>query len=590
MRYRYAHTSTEATTGYFTCMPEPALSLADALDYLADHPLDDFMRRDVLRRIAAEADALALVRQKAAGSFALRALLAEAGLFAQLATGHTASISDPVEPDPAFRSTPLIYLRWTALPDRLLQQQWIAFFSANQRAHRIAVPLQDCGLAPLYGISLETASPKGAESPETPDSAGALLPGTSPAFTAPFPVSLASIHAEYAACAHVSPSALPPIADTIALAEERLQDAGILAGQEMRHTASLSPVALLRPWRLSLSVRQGTLDYEIEGQATTYGRGLSVEKARVSCLMEMVERSSAYLSVDENRVTGRKDAAPLRFGSLSELQAQGIKTIDPNDYPLEVPYLDAPLAWMEGYSLTPEGTHEPVLVPAQMAGLFCNLDEITLYDAPGSTGIGAGVTVEWAMRTALLEIIERDAEAVTPYTKTRCFTLITDDSTGPELGALLHAYAARGIQVMFQDMTTELGVPVYKCFVLTRKGVVAAGFGAHLSAAGALVSALTETPYPYPDGGPSGPLLRKLPRYSLADLPDYSLGNVQAEAALLDSLLRRNGRTPVYVPLTRADLEFPVLRCLVPGMELAADRDGFSRIPLRLYKNYLKLA
>ncbi|MDL2266939.1 YcaO-like family protein [Desulfovibrio sp. OttesenSCG-928-G15] len=577
MRYHYAHTSTEATTGYFTCKPDPAPSLADALAYLAAHPFDDFMRRDLLRRIAVEPGASALLQQQSVRSSPLRALMAEVLLFEQLASGQDAS-PDTAEPLPPADASSLIYLRWAKLPDRQLQQRWVAFFSTNQREHRILAPLEKTGLPPLYDASLEAA-------PATPQDVS--LPGAANVFTAPFPVSLASLHAQYKPA--VAQEETPDIAQTIALAEARLHEAGILAGPEMRHTASLSPIALLRPWRIALSVRQGRHDYEVQGQAISYGRGLSLEKARVSCLMEVVERASAYPGIEENCVSNRKNAAPLRFASRSTLVAEGLAAVNPNDYPLEAPYNDAPLAWMEGFSYSCEGTRETVLVPVQMVGLFCNLDEITLYDAPGSTGIGAGTTAEWAMRTALLEVLERDAEATSPYSKARCFTLAPDSHTGPELGALMRAYAARGIQVMFQDVTGEMGVPVYKCFVLTRKGAVTAGYGCSLCARSALVSALTETPFPYPDGGPSGPLLRKLPSVSAADLPDYSLGNVKAEFALLDSLLRRNGRTAVYVPLTRSDLEFPVVRCLVPGMELAADRDTFSRIPRRLYANYLKL-
>ena len=58
---------------------------------------------------------------------------------------------------------------------------------------------------------------------------------------------------------------------------------------------------------------------------------------------------------------------------------------------------------------------------------------------------------------------------------------------------------------------------------------------------------------------------------------------------MLEELLIRNGRTPVYVNLTRTGLDFPVIRALVPGMELASDSDAFSRVPWRLYLNYLRL-
>lgn len=63
---------------------------------------------------------------------------------------------------------------------------------------------------------------------------------------------------------------------------------------------------------------------------------------------------------------------------------------------------------------------------------------------------------------ALTEIAERDAEATTPYSRTRCFMLRSRDQL---IQSLLDDYAACGIRVQFQDLTTELGLPVYQCFV-----------------------------------------------------------------------------------------------------------------------------
>ena len=42
--------------------------------------------------------------------------------------------------------------------------------------------------------------------------------------------------------------------------------------------------------------------------------------------------------------------------------------------------------------------------------------------------------------------------------------------------------------------------------------------------------------------------------------------------------------------LTRADLDLPVVRALVPGMELSGDLDRFARVHPRLYGHYLKFA
>ena len=183
------------------------------------------------------------------------------------------------------------------------------------------------------------------------------------------------------------------------------------------------------------------------------------------------------------------------------------------------------------------------------------------------------------------EIIERDAEATTPFRRDQCFTLHSRDEL---LQSLLDDYAARGIQVQFQDMTTECGIPVYQCFVMSRRGEIVRATGAGLSGSRAALAALTETPWPYPYGEPTGPALSALPQRCLEELPDWGLGSAAANLRQLEEMLIAQGRTPLYVDLTRRDLDIPVVRAIVPGLELTGELDDFSRPSLRLMTRYLR--
>ena len=113
-----------------------------------------------------------------------------------------------------------------------------------------------------------------------------------------------------------------------------------------------------------------------------------------------------------------------------------------------------------------------------------------------------------------------------------------------------------------------------------------------LRVARAALAALTETPWPYvwarpaPFGKASGPGLAGLPERVLEDLPDCSLPSVEANLRLLESVLAGHGKSPLYVDLTRADLNLPVVRVLIPGLELTAEWDRFSRPSLRLFARY----
>ncbi|EGY24176.1 ycaO-like family protein [Desulfovibrio sp. A2] len=573
LHYRYTHTSTEATTGYFACEPPADMTFEQGLARLEAAPLDEFLHSHLLRLAAAfpaERMSALLDDLDSAARPATAALLREACLLNPDLSDliRTADASPAPEVLAAIEAaTPHIALRWHAQPDRDLHRAWCEVFRDNMHNHRMLPQLEDMDIPPLYDP---------AETLDGPDR---------PVVTA------ADIRAFLALePAESSPWQRPPSHETASLALERLVENGIIAGQEMRHEASLSPIALLRRWNVDMTVRCGALDYTLKGEGTTYGRGLSLADARASYAMEMVERASSYVSVGEIdgqlHVLDRATPQPLLRARLSELLADGREALAPQAIPLEAPYQDQPLYWLTGHTPDDEGGSRPVLVPAQMAYLFCNLDEIALFSASGSTGLATGNIMAEAKVAALTEIIERDAEATMPYDRSQCFRLVTDDA---RLQSLLDDYAARGIHIQFQDLTTEFGVPCYKCFVVGPRGQVARGTGAGLSGRRAVLSAMTETPFPYPNGGPSGPGVRGLPERRLEDLPDLTLESPQRNLALLEGLFAVNRMAPVYVELTREDLEFPVVKALVPGLESTADFDTWSRMSRRLFRNYLRL-
>ena len=375
------------------------------------------------------------------------------------------------------------------------------------------------------------------------------------------------------------------MAETIGLATQRLEDLDIFEGPEMRHQKSLSPIALLRKWRFKHSVKNGCLNYTLSSIQTSYGRGLSLEAARVSCLMEMVERCSSFVSVDETGIVGTRHLHPLLHGSRSQLAAKGVDLLDPNRLNLEVPYQDEPLYWIEGEQLTTDGL-QSIWVPVQSVFLFCNLDERSLFSGLGSTGLASGNTVAEARLSALYELLERDNEAVNPYHPSRCFRVYAEDE---QIKALLEDYRARGIHLYFQDISPKYGIPGCTCYVVHQDGTVAKGGGVNLNGKRAVLSALTETPYPYPVGSPSLPAPAELPWLAFESLPDFSTDMPDLDLRRVEETLLANGFSPIYVDITRNDLHFPVLKALIPNFELMADFDQFSRISPRLFDNYLKI-
>ncbi len=550
--YELKLTDTKAATGFFTCLPGPPPGFEQGLELLRSRPLDDFLHRylltDVLSRPFGELEELASAACAANDPFLL-ALLHEA----RLIKGGDFPRLPPADGLEQYSS--LVYLRSMEPQRRAIHQRWQEVLKQNLLEHKLPVAVSEAGLPPLYRDIADGGLPdRGPELAERFAASGFRLPE----------------------------SDRRPLEDTLAEVSARLEALDVFRGPEVRHAASLSPIAYLRRWRLSVTVASGRNHYRLGGIQTSYGRGLSPEAARVSCLMEMVERLSSFVSVDGKRLVDSAGRRELVFGSRRQLEKRGLPVLDPNRMRLDVPYNQERLYWVEGKT----GAGRSLFVPAQAVFLFSNLDEPGLFSGLGSTGLAAGNNATEARLAGLLEVVERDADASMPFDPAACFRLETANA---HLQPLFRAYEEQGIAICFQDITTEFGIPCYRCFVRDRQGKIIRGTGAHLDGRRAAMAALTETGYPFPAGPPSAPCPPGLPVRRFEDLPNFDTNRSAANLELVSGQLTARGFEPVYVDLTRKDLGFPVSRALVPGLEWLADFDRFATVSPRLYRNYCRL-
>lgn len=567
MNYQLQLINTVAGVGCFAAMPTGRLSLNDMLGHQHAQPMDEFMHRQLVQKLGEMPYRRLerMVRESAAGGWredpVLAALLVEAcHTHARLA--GLRPLVHALDPAGLAPYSPSVLLRSLAL--------------ADQPAHNaVMTALRACvlDLAP---------APSRAELPAPPPGIARGAIPTGPTAT--------EMRARLKNNGLLPPPAPRcPVVETIQMAGRRLTDAGVFASGETMHRASLSPIALLRHWSVDIAIRHGRHSNTLFGLQTCYGRGLDGDSARASCLMECAERFSAYASMDARGVCNRRTAMPLVTGSAAGLAGRG--ALDPAALRLEVPYQGQTLHWVPAKAATradgPEaGRPRPALVPAQMVFLFCNLDEPELFSALSSTGLASGNTLAEAQVAGLYEVLERDAAAVTPFDPARCFRPASDDFT---LSAMLSGYEQAGVHVWLQDCTTEFGVPCYKSIVLGPDGSVTQGAGCGLDGHRAALSAITETPWPFP-GAASGPAPANLPLRRLESLPDCSTGSAEGDAMVLEQTLLAHGYTPFTVDLTRGDLEIPVVRMVVPGLEIQADFDRYSRCSPRLWANVTRLA
>jgi len=564
MRYELRLMDTLSGVGCFAAHPGPNLSFSEMVDHLHQQPLDDFMHQHLLFKLGEHRTKkfeklIEEVQQDGRCTDpVLAALLVEACLGHER-FAHLLPRLSGLDLGEISRHTPAVHIRSYLLADQPLHNEWTMRMQLNIVAHEPLAAPDEIGLAAPYAAKIYTED-------ALPPAAAATAAGTRQRLAPVLPPARARRPAE----------------ETSALALEKLTEKNVFIGQEMRHKASLSPIALLRMWLVELSVQSGGLSYSLSGMQTSYGRGLEIEGARASYLMEVAERVSSYASMGARGVMGLAYDCPITRGSLAEVSATQ-RALDLARVRLEAPYTGQVIHWMPAQERTQDGL-QPCLVPVQFVYLFANLEEQSLFSALGSTGLASGNTMEEAKVHALGEVIERDAEAVTPFDLSRCFRLAARDE---RVAKLLRDYEECNMHVWFMDCTPESGVPCYKAIVTGRHGDVNKGMGAGLSGPRAAISAMTEIPYPFP-----GPATQEapegLPVRLLEDLPDHSTGSAEGDLLVLEETLMAAGHAPIYADLTRKDLGIPAVRAIVPGLEWVADFDRFSRLPPRLYANYLR--
>ncbi|HAS90666.1 MAG TPA: hypothetical protein DCS48_15420 [Desulfovibrio sp.] len=561
MRYELKLMDTLSGTGCFAAFPGPNLSFSEVLAHLEAHPYDEFMHRHMLEMLGKHRTRkIQKIIKEIKGDpkkKVLAALIYEAAITHPRLASLRAEVEKTFDAEVLKEFSPTLHLRSHLLEDQPLHNKWTGIFADNMEMHTDLPTLKEAGIDALYK----------AEDLPSKD------------FT-----TASEVRAKLESESRLPPAKeRAPIKEVSANANRKLEAAGVFMGPQMRQKGCLSPFAVLHHWMVENRTDNGSLGNSLRAIQTSYGRGFTYEQACVSCAMEVAERVSSYAGIGKSGVANRTTSLPLSKGTYGEI-SQDCAAINPEKLSLEAPYEGQELWWMPAEKFDGE-KHVEAKVPVQHVFLFCNLDEQNLFSGLSSTGLASGNTMAEARLSGLLEVLERDSDSTIPFDKEKCFTLETDDE---EVQKHLNALEQSGIKVWFQDKTSELGVPCYTAFAVGKHGDINKGGGCSLTGKRALLSALTEIPYPFP-GPPSQEIPEGLPVRKLEDLPDLTTGSAEGDVMVIEETLAANGFAPYYVDLTRKDLEIPVTRAIISGLEIVSDLDKFSRISKRLYRNYLDI-
>jgi YcaO-like protein with predicted kinase domain len=322
------------------------------------------------------------------------------------------------------------------------------------------------------------------------------------------------------------------------------------------------------------------------------GKGRTKAAAMVAAAMESLELWHA------ERVTLQQ-----YWGRAADLSTRYRMT----DWKLLPPASDTPLdptietAWVMGSSLLDD---EPLLVPFEAVHTDGRLSEPvgSGWFACSSNGLASGNHVLEALVHALCEVIERDAVTLwriaspTPESTRIEHASITD----PGCLELLDRFESAGIEVILDDATSDVPLPVIHCTAFEREGdpraalYTSTGMGCHPDRNIALSRALTEAAqsrlalisgarddvfrHQYVQVCEANYHLHTLAsRLSepagrrFVDLPTWENDTFEDDLDLIVSLLSAAAMSPVWLSLTRRDIGVPVVRVLVPGLETLSD-------------------
>jgi ribosomal protein S12 methylthiotransferase accessory factor len=364
--------------------------------------------------------------------------------------------------------------------------------------------------------------------------------------------------------------AVPP-EETLARVSEKIPVAGITRVADITNLD-----------RIGIPVFSSIRPTAQEGAVSVYnGKGATPTEARVSAVMEGIERYSAEIH----------DHA-IAFGTHPELAAKG-RAVDPRA--LNLPRgadPDGRLPWVEAWDIVAD---EGVLVPAH--AVFHPLPRgFPPLFRTNTNGLASGNTREEAVFHGLAEIVERDAWSLVEVTRRPGPRI-----TGPPEGLpsdLLGKFAEAKVEVMVRDITSDLGIPTCAAVaddaLLRDPRLLTIGMGTHTSARIAFLRALTEVAqsrltqiHGAREDTTTADLrtrmgydrVKRMNRYwfeadneePFSALPTAEHDDFLKDIGSIVSALGRAGMARVLVAdLTRGEIGVPVVRVVVPGLEVYA--------------------
>lgn len=332
--------------------------------------------------------------------------------------------------------------------------------------------------------------------------------------------------------------------------------------------------------RLKIPVYTSVRPLAEEGAVSVYaGKGPSNIHAKVSSIMEAIERYSAEQQDTDETIIKQYDQKDC---------------LDPESLILPInSYHNEEIEWIKAKSIVNE---EEIYVPSNAVFHPYNKKGVKHIFLSNTNGLASGNKLEEAIFHGMMEVIERDSWSLFEAFKKDRVQINCDNASNHYINELIDKFEKNNVTIKLIDLTSENEIPtigaVSEDLTFKDPALLTLGIGTHLDPNIAAIRAITEVAqsratqiHGTREDTTRANLLRetgyeRMKRMNkhwfkdyentinLEDIQDKSSNSFKEDIEITMNLLKKSGiDNAYYVDLTR-EINIPVVRVIIPGMEV----------------------
>lgn len=332
-----------------------------------------------------------------------------------------------------------------------------------------------------------------------------------------------------------------------------------------------------------------------KGSISVYnGKGSTKKAAKISAIMESIERYSA-------EIINKKNILVNKYSILKEMN---YNLINPKDLiiPQNIHY-DSIISWAPGYLIDKNNMNcIDTLIPTNAIYHPLNTKYTKLFRT-NTNGLASGNSIEEAIFHGLCEVIERDAWSLVEASNNA--GPIIENIDDNKINRLIKLFSDAGINIILRNITSDIDITTVAAVSDDVKSkdpsLLCLGMGTHSSPKIAILRALTEVAQSRATqihGAREDTIIADLKTKmgyertkkinkkwfineitcSYKNIKDQSHSDFKIEIQnIINKLVKNNLHQILFFDLTIKEINIPVVRVIVPGLEcFSIDRERFG--------------